>query len=276
MPRNKKNDQWDILQRAAALLNKGQHRVHSRTPPQRLMLNFPPAQPAPDERALVSPPEKVYKFMRREHAELLVGKGCTRVGTLYDFRKVENHARGVGDSEEGSKAISTIVTGRFDSGTPQTQALNMLRGVHIGEGCSNITFTDSHIYAQVNHQDALVWCCSTENTRGAMAEIGYADACVEIFDVQGFFSALDAVIRSRHANVETYGPFCVSYQDRLEGWNQVDLGLNPVFIKDRTRFEAQKEVRIAWFDPTQGEHVFQAELVEHSDCHKFCRIVDIE
>jgi hypothetical protein len=46
-------------------------------------------------------PSRLFKFMKAEHAALMCQSNRVRYGTIYDFRKQENHAHGVLDKEEG-------------------------------------------------------------------------------------------------------------------------------------------------------------------------------
>lgn len=227
---------------------------------------------------LSAPPSRLYKYLPREFAESLVQRGSTRIGTLRDFRDEEKHGKGIGDATEGTKTIHARLDGTFDGGTRETAAINQLGTIFIGEGCKDITFEGSMSVSQHTQPDALVWCCSTERSAKALTSIDGADTCVEIFDVTGFFDALDRAVRahfSSYNGLEKFGPFKVSYQSRTEEWNQRDLGLNPVFIKeDIPVFASQREVRAAWFNRSVPDATFKAEVLPASDCNQFCKIVD--
>ena len=48
---------------------------------------------------------KFFKSMRRQHAEQFFVDGKLRVGTLYDFRRVEDYGDETGDAGEGTKQL---------------------------------------------------------------------------------------------------------------------------------------------------------------------------
>ncbi|WP_321905760.1 hypothetical protein [Paraburkholderia tropica] len=223
---------------------------------------------------------QLYKYLRREFAVALVQRGSTRIGTLRDFRDEEKHGKGIGDATEGTKTILARIDGTYDSGTPETAALNELGGIFIGEGCKNIKIRVGSIVSEHTTPDALVWCCSTVRSADALASIDGADTCVEIFDVPRFFDALDRAIRAHflsYNGLQKFGPSPVSYQSRIEAWNKRDLGLNPVFIKeDIPIFASQREVRAAWFNPDSPNVTFKPDVLTASDCHLYCRIVERE
>ncbi|WP_146153320.1 hypothetical protein [Paraburkholderia fungorum] len=226
-----------------------------------------PAHPMVD----VGPPI-LFKFMRREHAEALVNQGSTRIGTLHGFREVEKYAAGVGDADEGSKTIEAVLNGTFDGGTSETEALNQLGPIRVGAGSRNLRFIDHTVKTVLNHQDALIWCCSTSHSEEAMGQIGHADCCVAIFDPPRFFEALHAAVLQHHPDMTRVGPAYVIYQDRRETWNTRNLGRNPVFLKDPS-FAAQKEIRIAWSNPATPEVRYEPLILASSDAHRYCRIV---
>ncbi len=223
---------------------------------------------------LGAPPEKLYKYLKMTYADSLIGSGSTRVGTLYDFRDEERHGAGIGDAAEGKKSVLAVIDGVFDGGTKKADALKEM-GINMGAGCTDISFVNSFAMKDINHQDALVWCCSTECSLDAMKQLEGADTCVEIETVP-FFEALSDAVRNQYGDVMHCGPFCVSYQNRDEVWNGADLGVSPVFVKDGEQFSAQKEVRMAWFNPNQIDYVFKAGVLKESECWKFCKIIDMK
>src|SRR6187431_2613654 len=54
----------------------------------------------------VAPPRRVlYKYLRKEHAHLLMNRGKFRIGTLLDYRKTAEHGNAIGDSTEGRTSL---------------------------------------------------------------------------------------------------------------------------------------------------------------------------
>lgn len=271
-----RNDKrWAILREAARLLNsQSRHTGHSAPRhaggPERRTI------PVGEVREHVSTPlpARLFKYMKREHADRLVNEGSTRIGTLHDFRDEESHGVGVGDAGEGKKLLSIHPEPQsVSAGSPLAKHLEAMGAmklgpgvtVHLGDGCA---FAGNH-----DHHDVYVWCCSTDLSAKAMADLGSANTCVEIFDVPSFFQALDAAVRSRY-EVQTLGPASVVYGSRHEEWNGVDMGTHPVFLKE-ARFAVQAEVRIAWSPSTPADKLGWF-IVEHSDAGRFCRIVEMQ
>lgn len=226
---------------------------------------------APQDEA---PPERLYKYLPREFAETLTKVGSTRVGTLHDFRNIEKHAKGIADESEGKRTV----TAHFENetivgGSERYKALKSTRAVNIPDNVGlNVGKLD--IVMDYDHADALVWCCSTEKSIDAMKEVGGADTCVEIIDVPSFFSALNDAVRTLHPVLLFQGPATVLYQDRKQEWREDSVGISPAFIKGLA-FGGQGEVRVAWVTPEGADQLFDAFILAASECHQYCRIVDL-
>ncbi|MDN7779384.1 MULTISPECIES: hypothetical protein [Burkholderia cepacia complex] len=276
----KRNDkEWAIMQEAARRLNRQSRHTsssgnsHVREQIDRAFAR--PRIPVGEVRrsAVVPVPNRLFKYLRREHAERLINEGSTRVGTLHDFRNEERHGVGVGDAGEGRKLLSMHPEPQFvNAGSPMAKQLEAMGAIKMGPGVTIQLGGESVIASEHDHHDVFVWCCSTDLSTDAMANLGAANTCVEIFDVPNFFTALDAAVRAKY-EVQTLGPARVVYGSRHEEWNGEDMGTHPVFLKGPS-FANQAEVRVAW-SPLTSVDKLEWFIIERSDVGRFCRIIEM-
>jgi hypothetical protein len=267
---------FEAAQRASDILNGhlSSGKNIQRLPPSgvaRRRPDFPVPSPVP---ARVPLPAVLYKYLRGEHAESLTRDGNIRIGTLHDFRGTESHGPGIFDPKEGKKVVVSYI-GRetFKNGETRTNSLRQMGIVIEGEGSIGpIIFENCHTRTTVDHPDTYVWCCSIVKSHEAMAAVARADTCVEIFDVPGFYDALNRAV-TKHGHFGVLGPLAVVYHDLVEEWNWQNLGEHPVFMKS-TEFSAQQEARIAWMPAVPAAKLETIHIAE-SDLHRFCRIVDL-
>jgi hypothetical protein len=217
-------------------------------------------------------PPTLYKYLERKYAESLVQRGNIVVGTLHSFRDEEKFGLGIGDRKEGKKNLTTTLNATFVGGTPEADALRQF-GIIIDSPDSSITFVDSYFDISVDHSDAYVWCSSGIKSADAMAKVDKADTCVEIFDVPGFYQALNEAMLRRD-DVSPIGPQTVIYHDLVEAWNGQDMGEHPLFMKG-TLFADQGEVRVGWIPRSKRSSPLERQIFDTTDVHKFCHIVTL-
>ncbi|TDY26367.1 hypothetical protein B0G81_6880 [Paraburkholderia sp. BL6665CI2N2] len=210
----------------------------------------------------------LYKYLPRRYAEDLVRDGSTRVGTLYDFRRIELGA-GVADPNEGQLRVNRKIGGQlhyFPAGTQEAEAMKFF-GIS-GEGAvQNISFR-----RDIEHPGVFVWCCSTEFSADVESSLEGADACVEIRNAGLFF---DELTRAIHAvrPVEFLGFRKVTYTPRNQNWESYSPDMSAAFVKDPGSYGAQNEVRAVWRsldgNPIKAEFPRSAALTE------FCAIREL-
>lgn len=191
----------------------------------------------------------LYKYLPRQYADILLVMGGIRVGTLFDFRKME-HARGVADPSEGTKSILArpnrdIIT----EDRAEKDAFFKMTGIKVN---GNITVPRGvrFVHNQTS-SDYFIFCTSTELSSRVKAEFESADACIEINDINGF---LDEMTRTLNTviPVRFLGIHEVQYTKRNQHQSLTQFqdfnytrGHPPALIKDPS-FRQQKEVRAIW------------------------------
>lgn len=128
--------------------------------------------------------------------------GVVRIGTLYDFRRME-HRSGIADPTEGTKEVFHHIGNLFiaDSEDPgaraslHMRALEEFHAVKISNS-RNITFRNVGLSRKFNNPDCYLFCTSAVHSRATMAQFEGTDSCVEIIDVQGFYRLLTASLNA--------------------------------------------------------------------------------
>ena len=74
-------------------------------------------------------PPPLYKYLKREHAKMMVQEGTIRIGTLLDSTNVEKYGHAIGDAQEG---IRTKIVPKGPNDTLIVDHLRMGDSVFIG------------------------------------------------------------------------------------------------------------------------------------------------
>lgn len=181
--------------------------------------------------------KRLYKYMRKEHARLLLDKGRLRIGTLYEYRNAELHGSAIGDREEGVKNLHLDGTGQhWDAGSIPEFAQTFFK---LGPE-ANLTLDGVRLVVPQQSCDYFLFCTSSILDAATMHKMGY-DACVVIEHPDRFFAAISHSFRHR-GNFE--GAYECHYGSRSIPHNQ-DNGVHPALIKEPA-YAYQKEVRALW------------------------------
>jgi hypothetical protein len=222
------------------------------------------------------PPSILYKYIKREHADLLVHQGRMRIGTLLDFQNTEKHRAEVGDSQEGRR---TTVVRQDPSGITRIDNL-----IVQGSILKNIVVKGAEVaavYSQEVSPQFYIFCASTTKDREAMEKMGY-DTCVEITNPVLFLkllsqrSELSAKIAPIPGGHFVIGP--CQYLPNLalsaaEANNSViGGGPVPIFFQKLPEFAYQTEYRAVW---SPREPNAEPILIQCEEIRALCRIVDI-
>ncbi len=213
----------------------------------------------------------MYRYSVSQYNAQLLNLGIVRVGTLHDFRKSE-HARGIGDPQEGKKRVKKDIEHIEVDGPndPNAGMLEMFGAIRLGPG-AGVTLRNVRLVKSFDHPNCFIFCTSKRRSAKTMAEFDGADSCVEIFDIERFYSLLTYAL-NLITPVTFRGLFDVVYQDREEDWNGKDWGHHPARIKER-HFLPQYELRAIW-EPKYGQ-VIEPTLVGHFRLGQFCRLVQV-
>lgn len=179
----------------------------------------------------------LYKYLHREHAQLLMEKGTLRIGTLYEYRDTEKHGNVVGDADEGQKSLYMDVND--EKWTCDNQRSFGKKFIKVSPGASvhleNVAFEEKQ-----NSPNCYIYSAAQEFDEKALRNFGY-DACIVIENPAKFFYAITRALRDK-AVFEGFFP--CQYVSRRVAHDQ-DHGIHPALIKDPS-YKEQKEVRAVW------------------------------
>lgn len=192
----------------------------------------------------------VFRYSSKKYNDSLLALGNIRIGTLHDFRRTE-HKQGIADVNEGKKKVSHQIP-YVDSKDGDSIHISALRefGVMDIKPGTNAVFENCTAEQEFDHPDCFVHCTSFEYSFKAMSQFEGADSCVEIPDVESFYTRLTHTLRSvvpvRFLTLTT-----VRYMERHEDWNGRNWGVHPALIKEPI-FTPQVEVRAIWIPMSSG------------------------
>jgi hypothetical protein len=202
--------------------------------------------------------------------------GYIRIGTLHDFRRTE-HAKGISDPKEGKKSISHSIdklevnhaNRETQQSNPDLLALEKLGMVQIGR-TGTLVVRDVKLQHDFDSQDCFIYCLSHQYSADMYGLFGDADMCLEITDLDNFFSCITHELKKIHP-INFSGVSKVSYQKRNGKWNGSDLGSDPILIKeDIPCYRDQKELRAVWKTPP-GIHI-GVEFIICKDLYKYFKV----
>lgn len=181
--------------------------------------------------------KRLYKYMRKEHARLLLDRGRLRIGTLYEYRNAELHGSAIGDCDEGVKNLHLDGNGEsWDASSIPAFAQTFFK---LGPE-ANLTLDGIRLVVPQQSNDYFLFCASTILDVTTMHKMGY-DACVVIEHPDRFVAAICHSFRHR-GNFE--GVHECHYGSRSIPYEQ-DNGVHPALIKELA-YSYQKEVRALW------------------------------
>jgi hypothetical protein len=196
---------------------------------------------------------RAYKFVTRDFAHK-VASGSVRLPSTNEIREKEDAKAGFGDRSE--LANEAMIIGGSEEIPGDHPAI---RGSFTFISGGKVTYPPMNVVGETMQtiQDALLYCCSLENTpelRERMLRALGADTVFEIADVEEFAQILSEHPQLAYRQLEA-GP--VKYLPVIKEASALELKPVDAFRKD-TRFEWQKEYRLVW----AGE-VFQKSLILH-------------
>jgi hypothetical protein len=137
---------------------------------------------------------KLYKYMKRTHANSMINNGLIRIGTYYEYKKMDNDKQR-GDPNE------TLMTYEhtFDKNTNHDELPDLFSQNLMINGIDQITFEKgSKIVARRHASDNYLFCCSKIFSAELMNDFE-AECCVEIFNVEQFAQKLfDKLVESHY------------------------------------------------------------------------------
>jgi hypothetical protein len=183
---------------------------------------------------------KFFKSMRRQYAVDFLVSGRLRIGSLYDFRKIESYGDEVGDKGEGTKDLYTDqrhiteqTIPEFLSDRIRVETGNRLDIIMDGDGLVSARFQDPNLY---------LFCVSTDFDAERIRRLEH-DACLVIEDIM-FFQHLHNAMRP-HIAPNTKGLLGEVLYGTRRHFHEHDPKLPMALVKPE-RFRYQREARALW------------------------------
>jgi hypothetical protein len=193
----------------------------------------------------------------------MIREGTLRLGTLYDYRALEEHGQQRGDSEEGRRTVWS-----HDKSSKPLDQLNPLEQKAIRIPLGSGTVEGNYLEREEQSINAWIFCASIvfdmsiARRLSADCDEDY-DACVEILKPESLCELISACLRSKARFVAFQE--CV-YADRRQHYANAP---HPAILKD-PRYAYQREVRAIW-QPI-SDTLIQPELVTAGGIQNLCRI----
>jgi len=180
----------------------------------------------------------VYRFFKdAEHADAMAS-GKIWISTLETCRQYENPLQG--DPEEATQKYNSghAIGG---SGDRDFKLIAARSGIHIGDGCSNISISNCTSMHRV--LDAYVLCTTSHFDPDKLGDV-FGLHCVEVTHPHEFFRLMSLELAKLHKVREAaYGS--VIYSERE--YKGLEDPPGPIgFVKPPDKYQDQREVRFLW------------------------------
>ena len=187
-----------------------------------------------------------FKCLPKKHLEAFLLRGSLKIGTLYEYRKIEKYGGAVGDKNEGLHKTELFLPGggQIDlaSTTPEAEFFrkHVLRPDQTDSKVKIVLEDGASLMAHSNSQDLYIYCMTSTFDEAAMKIFG-CDTCLEIIRPDEFFAAISR--RMRHKG-KFEGVVPIQYMDKTTHYLKPHR-LHPALMKD-TEYAYQSEWRAIW------------------------------
>ena len=220
----------------------------------------------------------MYRYSTTRFNSTLITLGVIRIGTLYDFRRLE-HENGICDPQEGKKVVTHHIEDLFISDPNDSvyqkskdfRALEEFRAIKLNANAKNTTLKNITFSKSFDHPDCFILCTSKYCSKQTMKQFDGAESCLQIEDINGFYHVVTETLNSI-TSVVFRGVHEVKYQNREEPWNGQDWGHHPALIKEPV-FEPQGELRAIW-QPRANKSI-EPIIIGNYRLGTFCRIISM-
>lgn len=202
----------------------------------------------------------IYRFFPEKWQAESLCKGNVWISTLEACRQYEDPLQG--DPEEATHTYHSghIVGG---SGDPAFVEMASRSGIHIGEGCSNITISNCTSIRRL--PDAYVLCTTKAYNPRNLSDT-FGNYCVEISNPVEFFK-LASMALHKQKTIQEGAMGLVKYQNRNYTGLQHPPG--PIgFVKPSDQYSSQMEFRLLWIP--QDSLAIKPFLLECPEVSKLC------
>lgn len=216
----------------------------------------------------------MFKYSKKVHIDKLVNKGIIRIGTLHEYRSGE-YEEGIQDNQEGLKEVNVSVK-RLDlaSRDPATQRIlkKFLGGQIFGEGViiMNEESNSPMFTKNISSDNHLIFCASFEHTPLVPETFKY-DGALTITHPNEFIRLISNKLKQTH-NAKLVFFDKVKYQTKVEEWNHINYGYDPMYFKDES-FSYQNEIRAIWSVPNNKD--LSPQILRIPELREYCKLFEL-
>jgi hypothetical protein len=201
--------------------------------------------------------------MKKAYVRDFMERGRIRIGTLYDYRRVELGSA-IGDALEGTSETHHKIKEPIDVTRPENQSWVLNKAIRVKEGLTGVVFAGFSVIAPQQSRDCYLYCLSYRYSRAIMQAFG-ADRCIRVDDPEGFFRAVDtAVVATGLTNGHAEAAACdYSGRNRTHKMERV----HPAILKNPI-YAYQAEIRMIWNPST--DKPLKPIFVDVPELKRFC------
>ncbi|MFT7423146.1 MAG: hypothetical protein ACI8UC_001216 [Psychromonas sp.] len=186
----------------------------------------------------------LFKFIEKEFLDSFFATGCLRLGTIYDFKDIEEHGISRGDHSEGEHHLIRGIDGTVKLTKNKHEPL--ISEVFKFEGEGEASISNLSIVVPRRCEDGFIFCTSNqynENLFRDWKREDNLDSCYEIVNVRGFIQAVNKAISN---SAFFYANSDVIYTEDQIDYQSKHANAHPAFTKLKNKYGWQKENRSVW------------------------------
>lgn len=144
---------------------------------------------------------RLFKYLPKKFLDAFFRSGSLKLGTLYEYRKVEQYGKVIGDKDEGLHRTELFLPGggEIDLASCSPEADFFRRHVLRPNQCESkikIIIPDgARLIAESNSPDLYIYCMTSEFNEDVMRQFN-CDACMEILRPKDFLRAISKKVGS--------------------------------------------------------------------------------
>jgi hypothetical protein len=206
-----------------------------------------------------------YKYTKAEFLDGMLHEDTIRIGTLYEYRKIEQQE--IGDPTEGWASGTTEIKGAITVDSETELPGLFATAFDFGKDSKNVTFKNSKVRRKTAVPNAFIYSLTSNPIGEVMKNAGY-DSCLEILDIKKFslLISIHLFLAGEARSIIPFGEECIYKRKEILLQNLRDAGAI-YWMKDLS-FWRQSEYRIVI--PTTVKEIFGKVIKVHgiSSCFK--------
>ncbi|WP_336242100.1 hypothetical protein [Enterobacter cloacae] len=213
----------------------------------------------------------LYKYIKKKDLLSFFSTGSLKIGTMYDYRKVETYGSVIGDQKEGyyETVLSKPEAFKFNLATDSAES-RLFKGFFGSEPNPDVELSFSagtELIIRDNSPDLYLYCMSKEFNYDVMKQFE-CDCCIVIENPTAFIKEVSRVIRHK---AEYIGINSVVYGNKRTHYT-TPHDVHPSLMKEEI-YAPQKEVRAAWIPKGQIQGPL---FVNVRKAIKYCKQIKIK